>query len=61
LKVLQLPPQVLILFWVQNCIPPTMSGIAESGQQPDGIVWVNYMTKTTLYDINLNIKLIVFV
>jgi hypothetical protein len=61
LSILQLPPEVLILFWVQNCIPPTMSETAESGQQPDGIVGVIYITKIILCDINLNIKLTVFV
>jgi hypothetical protein len=61
LSILQLPPEVLILFWVQNCIPPTMSETAESGRQPDGIVGVIYITKIILCDINLNIKLTVFV
>jgi hypothetical protein len=40
-KILQLLPQVLTLFSVEKCIPPTMSEIAEIGQKTEGILGVN--------------------
>jgi hypothetical protein len=39
-KILQLLPQVLILFLVEKWIPPTMSKIAEIGKKTKGILGV---------------------
>jgi hypothetical protein len=40
-KILQLLPQVLILFLVEKWIPPTRSETAEFGQKTEGILGVN--------------------
>jgi hypothetical protein len=40
-KILQLLPQVLILFLVEKWIPPSRSEIAEIGQKTEGILGVN--------------------
>jgi hypothetical protein len=41
-KILQLLPQVLILFLVEKWIPPSRSKTAQIGQKTEGILGVNY-------------------
>jgi hypothetical protein len=41
-KILQLLPQVFILFLVEKWIPPSRSETAEIGQKTEGILGVNY-------------------
>jgi hypothetical protein len=40
-KILQLLPQVLILFFIEKWIPPTRSKTAKIGQKTKGILGVN--------------------
>jgi hypothetical protein len=41
-KILRLPPQALILFWVDKWIPPSRSKTAEIGQKIEGILGVKF-------------------
>jgi hypothetical protein len=45
-KILQLLPQVLILFWVEKWISPTRLESAEIGQKTEGILGVKNTTNT---------------
>jgi hypothetical protein len=40
-KILQLLPQVLILFWIEKWIPPNRSETVEIGKKTEGILGVN--------------------
>jgi hypothetical protein len=50
-KILQLLPQVLILFLVEKWIPPSRSEIAKIGQKTEGILGVK--STYTLWDLHV--------
>jgi hypothetical protein len=48
-KILQLLPQVLILFLVEKWIPPSRSETAEIGQKTEGVLGVNTINEIFIF------------